>query len=79
VIVKWGKNKKGRPRRTDLSSRGADIVTTNHACERALEQHRTAKQERNPTFDAPREILTFEGLAKQADFERMPTWKNAKR
>ena len=79
VIVKRSKNKKGGPCRTELSSSGADIVTINHARERALEHRRMAKQEGNPHFDAPRETLTFEGLAKRADNERMPTWKNAKR
>ena len=79
VIVKWGMHKKGGPRHTELSSSGADIVTVNHARERALEHRWMAKQGRNPHFGAPREILTFEGFTKEADIERVRTGKNAKR
>ena len=78
VTVKGQKNKQGAPLRTDFGLGGADVVTINQARDRALEYRRMAKQGLNPRFNAPRDIPTFEELAKQVHIDRMPTWKNAK-
>tara|TARA_R110002072_G_scaffold1084_14_gene8988 strand:- start:5370 stop:6557 length:1188 start_codon:yes stop_codon:yes gene_type:complete len=78
VVVKGQRNIKGKPLRTDFGLGGADVVTLNQARERALEYRRMAKQGLNPRFNATRDILTFEEIARQVHIERMPTWKNAK-
>ena len=78
VVVKGQKNKKGAPLRTDFGLGGANIVTINQARERALEYRRMAKQGLNPSFNAKRDIPTFEEFAQQVHIDRMPTWKNAK-
>lgn len=78
VTVKGQKNAKGAPLRTDFGLGGADVVTLNHARDRALEYRRMAKQGLNPRFNASREIPTFEEVAQQVHIDRMPTWKNAK-
>ena len=75
VVVKGQKNVKGAPLRTDFGLGGADVVTLNQARERALEYRRMAKQGLNPRFNASREILTFEEVARQVHIDRMPTWK----
>ncbi len=78
VTVKGQKNRKGAPLRTDFGLGGADVVTLNHARERALEYRRMAKAGLNPRFNAQREIPTFEELSRQVHIDRLPTWKNAK-
>lgn len=78
VTVKGQKNRKGAPLRTDFGLGGADVVTLNHARERALEYRRMAKSGLNPRFNAARDVPTFEELAGQVHIDRMPTWKNPK-
>lgn len=78
VVVKGQKNKKGSPLRTDFGLGGADIVTINQARDRALEYRRVAKQGLNPRFNGQQDIPTFEEIAQQVHFDRIPTWKNPK-
>lgn len=78
VVVKGQRNAKGAPLRTDFGLGGVDVVTLNHARERALEYRRMAKQGLNPRFNATREIPSFEEVAGQVHIERVPTWKNSK-
>lgn len=78
VTVKGQKNMKGAPLRTDFGLGGADVVTLNHARERALEYRRMAKSGLNPRFNAKREVPSFEELSRQVHIDRLPTWKNPK-
>lgn len=78
VTVKGQKNRKGAPLRTDFGLGGADVVTLNHARERALDYRRMAKSGLNPRFNAQRDVPTFEELARQVHIDRLPTWKNPK-
>ncbi len=78
VVVKGQKNRKGGPLRTDFGLGGADIVPLPQARERALAYRRLAKQGLNPRFNAQKEVPTFEEVARQVHFERLPTWKNVK-
>ena len=72
VVVKSQKNKWGGPLRTDFGLGGADIVTLNHARERAIKYRRMANQSLNPRFKARHEVPTFEAVAQQVQIDRMP-------
>lgn len=78
VTVKGQKNRHGKPLRTDFGLGGADVVTLQEARASALEYRRLAKRGLNPRYNAPKDIPTFEELARQVHLDRLPTWKNPK-
>lgn len=76
--MKGQKNRAGKPLRTDFGLGSADLVTLGDARARALEYRRMARSGLHPKFNAPRDIPTFEEIARQVHIERLPTWKNPK-
>lgn len=78
VTVKGQRNREGKPLRTDFGLGSAELVTLNHARDRALEYRRLAQKGLNPRFNLRQEVPCFEEVAQQVHIERLPTWKNPK-
>jgi len=65
VTVKGQRNRQGKPLRTDFGLGSAELVTLQDARARALKYRKMARQGLNPRYNAAREVLTFEELARQ--------------